>query len=149
MQNMQFNPMWPFMFGGNNNFPNQQLNVGGNNNWMGSYTGIMTPKQIQNINNSYNPFNQDTKMNILFRTSNGKIFNILFDREKTVEELIQTFFRRVDQENLFQQGQEGGITFVHNALPFDYHVKAKVKEFFKVNTTPTIMVLDVNNLIGA
>ena len=142
---MQFNPMLPFMMGGNNNFLNQQLTVGGNNNWMGSYS-IMTPNQIQNINNSYNPFNQDPKMNFIFRTSNGKLFNILFDREKTVEELIQTFFRRVDKEELFEKG---GVAFVHNALQFDYHIKTKVKDFFRVNTAPTIMVLDVNNLIGA
>ena len=142
----QFNPMWPFMMGSNNNFPNPQLNVGGNNNWMGSYTGIMNPNQIENINNSYNPMNQDNKMNLIFRTSNGKLFNILFDRERTVEELIQTFFRRVDKEELFEKG---GIAFVHNALQFDYHIKTKIKDFFKFNMTPTIMVLDVNNLIGA
>ena len=62
-----------------------------------------------------------------------------------MEELILTFFKRVDKEELFTQG---GVAFVHNALQIDYHNKEKVKNLFKFSVAP-IMVLDVNNLIGA
>jgi hypothetical protein len=72
--------------------------------------------------------------------------NILFSPERTVEDLILTFFRRLDQEDLFTKG---GVAFIYNALQFSYHTKEKVKNFFKYNTNPAIMVVDVNNLIGA
>ena len=77
---------------------------------------------------------------------NGKIFNILFDYGKTVEDLIQTFFKRVDKEELFTKG---GVSFIHNALQLNYHIKTPVEYFFKNTNAVTIMVLDVNNLIGA
>ena len=119
---------------------NPIFNYGANQNWKADY----------NLNFNQNNFipnqPQDTKMNIVFRTSNGRIFNILFDSERTVEDLILTFFKRVDKEELFTKG---GVAFVHNALQFSYHKKEKVKNFFRFNQTPTIMVLDVNNLIGA
>ena len=71
---------------------------------------------------------------------------LLFDYGRTVEDLIQTYFKRVDREELFQKG---GVAFVHNALQLDYHIKEKVEKFFQRNMVTTIMVLDVNNLIGA
>ena len=118
------------------------INPGGNQNWRGDYNLNFNQNQ-----NNPNPLqNQNNKMNIVFRTSNGKLFNILFDPERTIEDLILTFFRRVDREELFTKG---GVAFVHNALQFSYHTKDKVRNFFKPNQTPTIMVLDVHNLIGA
>ena len=136
----QGNPMFmPQQFGVIQNNPPQFFNYGGNQNWRQNY----------NLNNNQNSFqpspNQNTKINIVFRTSNGRLFNVLFDPERTVEELILTFFKRVDKEELFTQG---GVAFVHNALQIDYHNKEKVKNLFKFSVAP-IMVLDVNNLIGA
>ena len=129
----------PQQFGGIQNDPRQFLNFGGNQNW----------RQDYNLNNNPNSFqpspNQNTKINIVFRTSNGKLFNVLFDPERKVEELIQTFFKRVDREELFTKG---GVAFVHNAFQIDYHNQEKVKNLFKFSFAP-IMVLDVNNLIGA
>ena len=75
-----------------------------------------------------------------------ELSQLLFDYGKTVEELILTFFRRVDRENLFG---DGGVAFLHNATEINYHNKTKIEEFFTKFTTPTILVLDVNNLIGA
>ena len=145
----QFNPwmfLQPQMMG--NNFQNQPMNFGGNANWAGSYTGIMDPNQAQNTNNQFNQFqNQDNKMNFIFKTSSGsKPINILFNYGKTVEDLIHTFFKRVDREELFQTG---GVAFIHNAKQIDYHNNTKIERFFQQNMIPTIMVLDVNNLIGA
>ena len=136
----QGNPMFmPQQFGVIQNNPPQFFNFGGNQN----------QRQDYNLNNNQNSFqpspNQNTKINIVFRTGNGKLFNILFDPERTVEELILTFFKRVDREELFTKG---GVAFVNNAMQIDYHNKEKVKTLFKFNVAP-IMVLDVNNLIGA
>ena len=125
-------------------FQNQPMNFGGNANWQGAYTGIMNPNQIQN--NSFN-MNQGNKLNIIFKpTSGAKPINILFDYGKTVEELILTFFRRVDRENLFT---EGGVAFLHNAMEINFHNKTKIEDFFPKYSSPTILVMDVNNLIGA
>ena len=76
----------------------------------------------------------------------SQLINILFDYGKTVEELILTFFRRVDRENLFT---EGGVAFLHNAMEINFHNKTKIEDFFPKYTNPTILVMDVNNLIGA
>ena len=125
-------------------FPNQPLIFGGNSNWQGVYTGIMNPNQIQN--NSSN-INQGNKMTIIFKpTSGAKPISILYDYGKTVEELILTFFKRVDKENLFN---EGGVAFLHNAMEINYHNKTKIEDFFPKYAIPTVLVMDVHNLIGA
>ena len=133
--------MFPFMGNNMNNMPFQQMNVGGNSNWMQFYS-------INNNNqNNINPIQLDySKFNCVFKTSNGKTFNLLFNAGRTVEDLILTFFKRVDQEDLFTKK---GISFVYNTAPLDYHSKINVENLFKTNLNPVIMVLDVNNLIGA
>ena len=139
-----FNP-WMFVQPQGNMFVNQPMNLGGNSNWAAGYTGVINPNQVQN-NIQFNP-NQGNKMNFIFKTSSGtKPITILFDYGRTVEDLIQTYFKRVDREELFQKG---GVAFVHNALQLDYHIKEKVEKFFQRHMVTTIMVLDVNNLIGA
>lgn len=152
MQN-QFNP-WMFVnpnLMNPNIFQSQMMNIGGNANWASSYTGLMNNQNMnmnQNINTSFNPMqNQGNKMNLIFKTTSGNTpINILFDPEKTVEELIHIFFLRVNREDLFQNG---GVHFLHNASKIDYHLKTKVKDYFRTSINPTIMVMDVNNLIGA
>ena len=150
MNNMNMNNMNNMnninvMMNMNNNNCNQPMNIGGNAEWMTNYTNPANENIIQNIQNSYNPGNRG-KINFFFKMPNGKIFNILFDYGKTVEDLIQTFFKRVDKEELFTKG---GVSFIHNALQLNYHIKTPVEYFFKNTNAVTIMVLDVNNLIGA
>ena len=111
-----------------------------NEMWKKSYN--LNYNQTQNNNFQ----NENDKINIVFRLSSGKLCNILFDPERTVEDLILTFFRRIGREELMEKG---GVAFVHNALQFDYHTKDKVKNFFKFNMNPTIMVLDLYQLFGA
>ena len=86
-------------------------------------------------------------MNFVFETSSGtKPVNILFNKGRTVEDLIKTFFKRVDKENLFT---EGGVSFIHNATPINFNEKSTIENFFKYKSFSIIMVIDVNNLIGA
>ena len=77
---------------------------------------------------------------------NLQYYNILFNSGKTVADLILTFFKRVDQEDLYEKG---GISFIYNTEQLDYHLQTKVEYLFKHSGSPIIMVLDVNNLIGA
>ena len=141
MNPMQQMFMFPFMGNNINNMPFQQMNVGGNSNWMQLYS-------INNNNqNNINPIQLDyNKFNCVFKTSNGKTFNLLFDAGRTVEDLILTFFKRVDKEDLFKKK---GVSFVYNTAQLDYNSKINVENLFKQNLNPVIMVLDVNNLIGA
>ena len=141
MNPMQQMFMFPFMGNNMNNMPFQQMNVGGNSNWMQLYS-------INNNNqNNINPNQLDySKFNCVFKTSNGKTFNLLFDAGRTVEDLILTFFKRVDKEDLFKKK---GVSFVYNTAQLDYNTKINVENLFKQNLNPVIMVLDVNNLIGA
>ena len=141
MNPMQQMFMFPFMGNNMNNMPFQQMNVGGNSNWMQLYS-------INNNNqNNINPNQLDySKFNCVFKTSNGKTFNLLFDAGRTVEDLILTFFKRVDKEDLFKKK---GVSFVYNTAQLDYNSKINVENLFKQNLNPVIMVLDVNNLIGA
>ena len=133
--------MNPIFFNNNNN-QFQQMNIGGNVAWMQGYSvnnnNNMQANQFPNFNSN--------KINCVFKASNGKTFSILFDTGRTVEDLILTFFKRIDQVDLFQKG---GVSFIYNTEQIDYHLKTRVENFFKYNTNPIIMVLDVNNLIGA
>ena len=119
----------------NNNMNFQQF--GGNSNWKQGYS---TNNNISNqipVNNTYN---------CLFKTSNGKIFTLLFNSGRTIADLILTFFKKIDQEDLYKKG---GITFIYNTEKLSYNSQANVENVFKVTGTPIIMVIDVNNLIGA
>ena len=98
--------MNPIFFNNNNN-QFQQMNIGGNVAWMQGYSvnnnNNMQANQFPNFNSN--------KINCVFKTSNGKTFSILFDTGRTVEDLILTFFKRIDQVDLFQKG---GVSFIYN-----------------------------------
>ena len=75
----------------NNNFFAPPVNTFGNNYWM---IGYNVDNNINNNNNIF-PNNQalmyGNKLNFLFKTTHGKRFIILFDLERTVEDLILIF----------------------------------------------------------
>ena len=140
--NMNMNNMNNNMFINNMNMNNMNNNMnfqqfGGNGNWTQGYSINNNMNNQIPINNTYN---------CIFKTSNGKKFAILFNSGKTVADLILTFFKRVDQEDLYEKG---GISFIYNTEQLDYHLQTKVENLFKHSGSPIIMVLDVNNLIGA
>ena len=140
--NMNMNNMNNNMFINNMNMNNMNNNMnfqqfGGNGNWTQGYSINNNMNNQIPINNTYN---------CIFKTSNGKQFAILFNSGKTVADLILTFFKRVDQEDLYEKG---GISFIYNTEQLDYHLQTKVENLFKHSGSPIIMVLDVNNLIGA
>ena len=140
--NMNMNNMNNNMFINNMNMNNMNNNMnfqqfGGNGNWTQGYSINNNMNNQIPINNTYN---------CIFKTSNGKKFAILFNSGKTVADLILTFFKRVDQEDLYEKG---GISFIYNTEQLDYHLQTKVENLFKLSGSPIIMVLDVNNLIGA
>ena len=110
-----------------------------NEDWKLGYTASF-PDIIKKM------FPEPRMYNCVFKTTDGKNFIIPFSESRTGEDLILTFFKRVDREELFQNR---GVGFIYNAEAIDYHTKRKTREIFKTNTNPVIMVIDVQNLIGA
>ena len=141
----QLNPMKVFMtsvFGNQNINPYMGYNVYNNDFWKNGYN-------IGPLNNFPQQPAQNQMYNCVFKTTEGFNFNIPFSGQRTIEDLILTFFRRVDQEQLFTQEGNSRIAFFYNASKIEYHCKKKVTENFKTNISPVIMVIDEQGLIGA
>ena len=108
----------------NNKFNNNNYN--NNNNFNNNYNNFnhfinynQNPYMNNEINNNdfwkhgYNTQSQqnipqnpsnDQIYNCVFKTTQGFTFNIPFNAQRTTEDLIQTFFKRVDREDLFGKG---------------------------------------------
>ena len=124
------------MMGSNINIPG--MNIGGNENWVNGY----------NTNNQVNN-NQvlGNKKTCIFKTTQGVTRNIPIDPDKTISELIRTYFNRIGKPELFDKKNE--LCFLYNATRLDFNSQTKVGDFFRSSSFPTIVVNDVNNLIGA
>ena len=162
--NDYFNPFYP----NNNNFNNNNYN---NNNFNFNYpnnNNVNNNGYYQNMYNNYfsnddnswkiiyitnkTPGNKpkkptpDQMYNCVFKTTQGFTFNIPFNAQRTTEDLIQTFFKRVDREDLIKKN---AISMLFNASKIPFNSKDKIINLFRNNINPIIMVLDVQNLIGA
>ena len=117
-----FKPFLPSIYSsGNINF----------DSWKTGYTA--------SIKEENNPIQTTSKMyNCVFKTSEGRKFNIPFNEDRTVEDLILTFFRRVDREVLFK---EGGIAFLYNAAKMGYHDKNPIKKILDLISTLQLLLL--------
>ena len=141
------NPMKVFMtsvFGNPNynGYMGNNLYNNNNNFWKNGYN-------VAPLNNRPQQPTQNQMYNCVFKTTEGFSFNIPFSGTRTVEDLVLTFFRRVDQEQLFTQEGRSRIAFFYNASKIEYHSQKKVTENFKTNISPVIMVIDEQGLIGA
>ena len=118
----------------NNYFPND------NDSWKKGYivnqTQSNTPKQPT----------PDQMYNCVFKTTQGFTFNIPFNAKRTINDLVQTFFKRVDREDLINKNV---ISMLFNAAMIPFKSEDKIINLFRNNINPIIMVLDVQNLIGA
>ena len=146
MNNNNYNMMQFYlaqMMGSNMNIPG--MNIGGNEKWANAYK---TNTNQANINNQVN--NNQVLGNMkscVFKTTQGVIRNIQIDNDKTISELIRTYFYRVGKPELFDKKND--ICFLFNASKLDFNSQTKVGDFFGLNSFPTILVNDVKNLIGA
>ena len=146
-------------FNNNNYNNNNNFNNNFNNNY-NNFNHFINYNQNPYINNDFwkhgyntqsqqnipqNPSN-DQIYNCVFKTTQGFTFNIPFNAQRTTEDLIQTFFKRVDREDLFGKG---AVFFLHNASRINHSSKQPIIKLFKTNISPIIMVSDVQNLIGA
>ena len=143
---MSFNPM--FCFGPNPfigmmpNPPNPTV-MGGN--WSAMYNPVNVNNMNNNMNNTTVP-QSPGKMNVVFKTTAGTIKNIQADFGTTIGQLIILYLKRMDRENLI--GNEKDICFWYDAAKLKYDDNRKIEQVFKF-VNPSVMVNDVQNLIGA
>ena len=114
-------------------------------NWAASYNP-MNMNNLNNMNNNMNMQQSPGKMNVVFKTTNGNIKNVQIDIGKTIGELIILYLKRMDRENLI--GNERDICFLYDAAKLKYDDNRKIEQAFKFGN-PSVMVNDVQNLIGA
>ena len=114
---------------------------GGNEFWMQGYNMAMNE-----VNSSIND-SQINKKNIVFKTTQGVVTNLSIDENKTMSELMKTYLNRMGKPELFDK--KDGVCFLFNAAKVDFYCPTKISEFFGYNSHPTLIVNDVNNLIGA
>ena len=84
--------------------------------------------------------------NCVFKTTQGFTFNIPFSAKRTIKDLVETFFKRVDREDLIDKNE---IVLLFNASKIPFYSENIILNLFKNNINPIIMVLDTKNLIGA
>ena len=64
----------------------------------------------------------------------------------TIDELLKNYLKRVGREDLIGD-KKGRIVFMYNACKVKFGDKTTVKEYFKGNQFPKIVISDANNLI--
>ena len=111
-------------------------------------------KYIYNLNlynNNYSPINliknkpNEVKMNVLFRTNVGSSINLIIEQEKTIHELIQEYFKKINKLDF----REDDYYFIFNAQKINYNDETKLRDFFRKANQPIIYVNNARDLIGA
>ena len=126
------------IFGMNSMLPIRPMTqILSNNDWRCVYN-------INNTNLFTNSRIQEKKMNVIFKTSNGRNINLVIEIEKTIKELIIAFFKRINQEP-----NQSDICFIYNSSNLNFNDNTKLNYFFSMNPQPIIYANDVRNLIGA
>ena len=152
----------------NMNMPNNFNNMNNNNfsfqntnqmfppqlmaqNWMQMYTMNQQLPNFNNMNNM-NIFNNMNNMNnrkltVFFKTGKGLITTVFIDYGKTMNYLIQVYFKRIGKPELINKPREIGL--IYNARLINFNESQLVEDFFRGNDNVTITVNDIGDLIGA
>ena len=135
-----------FVFNGKQLNPNINLAESGLQNM--SNILIIALSNNNNIVNKKNEYNYENSSNIAvrFRTLSGSDIVISVEPEISIEKLIIKFFNRIDRPDLINSDN---VSFLYHALKLNAHDQTKVKQYFKNDYNPTILVNDTTNLIGA
>ena len=98
---------------------------------------------IENISNNIDFPNR--KINIVFKTVQGVIFNFHLNQNRSIGMALELFIERM----ILKKEDIDKIYFLYNASKINLYDSTSLKKFFKNNNNPTIVVNDVNNIIGA
>ena len=147
MQQGFFMPNW--MFGMNPMFMNNNGMTGMNfdqmqNNYLNMIYG-------QGIGMNFNPIQQfpssPNMVTIQFKTTQAVKTIVNVECDKTVSETLLLYLKRMNKPELF--APNSGIFFLYNALKINIYDQRKIVDFLGGMSYPTIIVNDVQNLIGA
>ena len=100
---------------------------------------------IYRTNSQFDNKPNEAKMNVLFRTNGGRNINLIIEQEKTIQELILAFFKKINNLDL----NEDDVYFIYNAHKINYNDETKLRDYFRMASQPIIYVNDTRNLIGA
>jgi hypothetical protein len=144
-KNIKQNMFFPGMIEMQMNMNLQGINIEEENeDWLYGYKITINQSQV-NKKNNLSP--QTNNFNCIFKTTQGVITNISINREKTMEELIQLYLKKIGKYKL--NNYQNDIFLVFNAQKISLNDKRTVKEFFHNTINPIIMVNEIQNVMGA
>ena len=142
---------------GNNNinnnqnmfFNNNNMNMNmGNNNMMNNFQmGFNSPNSMNN-NMMFNNINMPdlTKMQIIFKTTDDKIFTITVDCEMSVDDLLKQYCKEFGHPDYI--GTYNKIKFIYKAGLLRFEDKTPLIMKFMSREPQKIIVHDVSSIIG-
>ena len=133
---MSFNPMFCF---GPNPFIGMMPNPPNPTVMGGNWSAMYNPVNVNNMNNR--------KLTVFFKTGKGLITTVFIDYGKTVNYLIQVYFKRMGKPELINKPREIGL--IYNARLINFNESRLVEDFFGGFDNVTITVNDIGDLIGA
>ena len=86
---------------------------------------------------------------VLFKTTNNKTTILSLDKETTADEMLKQYFTKIGKSFLLNDiGYiKENILFLYNAKSI-YFNEDKIENIFAYNHKPTILVNDIQNILG-
>ena len=88
------------------------------------------------------------KLNVIFKTTKGTQTTLVLSHGTTIDTALKKYLKRIGKPELINK-KDSMICFLYNAAKLQFGDNTTVEQFFKFNNNPTVVVNDVNNLIGA
>ena len=104
---------------------------------------------VNQINNKYSYVENKPgpKMEIVFKTTQGTSKVFLINYETTIDKLLQIYLNLINRQDYYEE-KSNKICFLFNACRLRFGEQNPVKEFFKGDKNPKVLVNEINNLIG-
>ena len=103
-------------------------------------------KEIEKIYDDENLYLKCPKINVIFKATQGTIWNLTVNHGTTIDELLEKYFRSIGRPDLYEFKIKNFI-FLCNAALLKFGDQTKVELFFKNAHIPTIHVNECNNWI--
>ena len=88
------------------------------------------------------------QINVVFKTSQGAILSMFFDPNISIGTAIKKCFIKIGGDEVVESYKKK-LYFLYNAKRYTTEDKIILKDLFKNISQPTIIINDVNNLVGA
>ena len=88
---------------------------------------------------------EEKEINILFKNTLGNIYKLILNENISVGTALEKYLQIYN----ISKNNHSKINFLYNAEKLDLGNKTLLKDYFKGNLNPKILVNDVENLIGA